>query len=427
VTRRTVEDVAGRNVDPRFGERMRELLAQRGVSYRALAARTFHAKSYLHDLATGRKAPTPEVARRIDDALDAGGQLAALAMPEIDRTPPRRDTDDVQRRTLLLGLAGVSVDYLVSRLPVSTVATEAATVEQWRETAWEYGFTYMTAPRAELLGDLTADLAAVMAAMDRANSLTARAGLADAAGRIAALAAMCCVDLGYWREARHTWRLARRLADESGSVGTRMWVRGREAVLGLYSGRPVPVVLNLAEQGLAIDPGARNAGRAGLEAAQAQALALLGRRADATAALRATENVLQALPPGSNDTIFDWTERNLRHAESFVYGLTGTAAEADEARDRALAMYAPDRAVSRAQVHLHRAVGAVRDGDVTGGVRHAADVLESLPLGERGHFVLAIADMVLAAVPADQRQRPDVAEYRDLVTSARRTSSDSNA
>jgi hypothetical protein len=399
---------------------MRELLAQRGVSYRALAARTFHAKSYLHDLASGRKAPTPEVARRIDDALDAGGQLAALAAPEIDRTPARRDTDHVRRRTLLLALAGVSVDCLVSDLPVPTIAAKPATVDQWRETAWEYGFTYMTAPRADLLGDLTADLAAAMAAMDRVRSRTARAGLADAAGRIAALAAMCCVDLGHWREARHTWRLARRLADESGSVETRMWVRGREAVLGLYSGRPVPVVLTLAEQGLAIDPAARNSGRAGLGAAQAQALAVLGRRADAVAALRATENVLQALPPGSNDTIFDWTERNLRHAESFVYGLTGTAGEADEARDRALAMYAPDRAVSRAQVHLHRAVGAVRDGDVVGGVRLAAGVLESLPPGERGHFVLAIADMVLSAAPAEQRQRPEVAEYRDLVASIRR-------
>jgi transcriptional regulator with XRE-family HTH domain len=423
--------VAGRRVDPQFAERMRELLAQRGVSYRALAARTYHAKSYLHDLATGRKPPTPEVARRIDDALDAGGQLAALVTPEIkpeiDRTPARRDTGDVQRRTLLLALAGVSVDLIVSDLPVSTIPAEAATVEQWREAAWEYGFTYMTAPRAELLGDLTADLVAAMAAMDRARNRTARTGLADAAGRIAALAAMCCVDLGYWREARHTWRLARRLADESGSVGTRLWVRGREAVLGLYSGRPVPVVLDLAEQGLAIDPTARHAGRAGLGAAQAQALALMGRRDAATTALRAVENVLEALPSGRDDTIFDWTERNLRHAESFVYGLTGTASEADDARDRALAMYAPDRTVSRAQVHLHRAVGAVRGGDVVAGVRFAAGVLESLPRPERGHFVLAIADMVLSAVPADERQRPDVTEFRDFVAAMRRAPRGSDA
>jgi len=66
-------------VDPRFGARMRDLLAESGISYRALAARTHHGKSYLHDLAAGRKAPPPEVAARIDDALAAGGQLVALA------------------------------------------------------------------------------------------------------------------------------------------------------------------------------------------------------------------------------------------------------------------------------------------------------------------------------------------------------------
>lgn len=75
-------------VDPRFGERMRALLRQRGLSFRALAARTYHGKSHLHDLAVGRKAPTPDVARRIDDALGAGGTLAALADPDAAAAPP---------------------------------------------------------------------------------------------------------------------------------------------------------------------------------------------------------------------------------------------------------------------------------------------------------------------------------------------------
>jgi tetratricopeptide (TPR) repeat protein len=64
--------------DPRFSERMRELLAERGISFRALAAKTFHGKSYLHELAAGRKAPTRETARRIDIALGAGGRLVEL-------------------------------------------------------------------------------------------------------------------------------------------------------------------------------------------------------------------------------------------------------------------------------------------------------------------------------------------------------------
>ncbi|MFF0318012.1 helix-turn-helix domain-containing protein [Micromonospora sp. NPDC005252] len=62
-----------------FAERLRALIKSRGVSYRALAGKTFYSKSYLHDLACGRKTPTLNTAQRLDSALEAGGMLAALA------------------------------------------------------------------------------------------------------------------------------------------------------------------------------------------------------------------------------------------------------------------------------------------------------------------------------------------------------------
>lgn len=68
-----------------FAARMRALRTERGLSLRKLAATAFYGKSYLHELETGAKEPTPEVARRIDDALDAGGALAALAGTGIRR------------------------------------------------------------------------------------------------------------------------------------------------------------------------------------------------------------------------------------------------------------------------------------------------------------------------------------------------------
>lgn len=69
--------MTGRPVDPRFAQRMRELLAERGMSYRRLGARIFQAKSHLHAIAHGVKAPMLEMAQRIDDALGAGGELVA--------------------------------------------------------------------------------------------------------------------------------------------------------------------------------------------------------------------------------------------------------------------------------------------------------------------------------------------------------------
>lgn len=65
--------------EPSFPDRMRHLREERGLSLRGLAKLTVHGKSYLHELETGRKTPTPQAAQRIDDALDAKGELVALA------------------------------------------------------------------------------------------------------------------------------------------------------------------------------------------------------------------------------------------------------------------------------------------------------------------------------------------------------------
>src|SRR5689334_1971506 len=66
-------------VDPRFAARLHELIEQRQASYRALAARVHYGKTHVHDLATGRKAPTADIAQRLDEALGAHGELVALA------------------------------------------------------------------------------------------------------------------------------------------------------------------------------------------------------------------------------------------------------------------------------------------------------------------------------------------------------------
>jgi acyl-CoA synthetase (AMP-forming)/AMP-acid ligase II len=72
--------MAERVVDPRFAARMRDLLHERGMSFRALGARTFYAKSHLHAIAAGRKQPTVEAAARIDEVIAAGGSFSARAL-----------------------------------------------------------------------------------------------------------------------------------------------------------------------------------------------------------------------------------------------------------------------------------------------------------------------------------------------------------
>ncbi|MGW5582211.1 helix-turn-helix domain-containing protein [Micromonospora chokoriensis] len=65
---------------------MRQRRDAQRVSLRHLAKLTYYGKSYLHELETGVKKPTAQVAQRIDDALNAAGELAALAArPTIGR------------------------------------------------------------------------------------------------------------------------------------------------------------------------------------------------------------------------------------------------------------------------------------------------------------------------------------------------------
>ncbi|MFG1885917.1 helix-turn-helix domain-containing protein [Micromonospora sp. NPDC049102] len=108
-----------------FADRLRTLIMNRGISYRALAKQTFYSKSYLHDLACGRKTPALSTAQRLDTALAADGTLLALAaVPYVEGKRAasggvqslRRDADQL-------------ADLLVTQAP--TTENAAALAHQW--------------------------------------------------------------------------------------------------------------------------------------------------------------------------------------------------------------------------------------------------------------------------------------------------------
>jgi transcriptional regulator with XRE-family HTH domain len=107
-----------------FAGRLRELIQERGISYRGLARRTFYSKSYLHDLATGRKTPTPEAARRIGDALGVGNHLAALTTDRPVSLPRPLNGGDWARR---------DADHLADLLTATTpdAGNAAHLAHQW--------------------------------------------------------------------------------------------------------------------------------------------------------------------------------------------------------------------------------------------------------------------------------------------------------
>ncbi|MFD3328254.1 helix-turn-helix domain-containing protein, partial [Streptomyces sp. NPDC058701] len=62
-----------------FPARLRSLRGERGLSLADLARRTHYSKGYLSKIETGAKPATPDVARRCDEVLGAGGELLRLA------------------------------------------------------------------------------------------------------------------------------------------------------------------------------------------------------------------------------------------------------------------------------------------------------------------------------------------------------------
>ena len=75
-----------------FPGALRDLMTDRGIGVLALARLVPCDRAYISRLARGRQPPSAQIARRLDDILDAGGDLAELAHPTAGRAAP----DDVR-------------------------------------------------------------------------------------------------------------------------------------------------------------------------------------------------------------------------------------------------------------------------------------------------------------------------------------------
>src|SRR5947207_9365159 len=115
--------------DSPFARRLGELRAERGVSLAKLGDLAHYSRGFISDLASGKKRPGPATAARLDEALGAGGQLAALAAAERE-TPravvaPRTEQLETLRRQ-------------VADTITSSGLTPAA-VDGWEQTVHDHG------------------------------------------------------------------------------------------------------------------------------------------------------------------------------------------------------------------------------------------------------------------------------------------------
>jgi hypothetical protein len=298
-----------------------------------------------------------------------------------------------------------------------------ATDSEWAAITWDYGCNYSAVPPSQLIDSLTTDLLSARLQLDDATSASGRAELQRTLAQLAVFTAQTIGNLGHPFPAYRWWRLARTMADASGDPELRVWVRGREIIRGLYDHRPLDDVLTLADEArnITTTPGM---GTGSVLMGRAQALALQGRSAEATAAVSEVYRALDRLPDhvtADTASMYGWPEYRLRHGESFVYTHAGDTRRAAEAQDRAVAIYPAHMFRERAQVQLHQALRLMLDGEPAEGVRHALETLAALPDAQRIEVVLHVARAVVQAVPESERHAEQPTRLRQLLSAPHNT------
>jgi transcriptional regulator with XRE-family HTH domain len=437
-----------------FGAALKRWREVRQLSVRGLAAKAHYGKSHISGLENGRL-PRPEVAKHLDDILQAGGELMALAEAERVQQLHTVETgvfnphyyanlatqlllgpegwNDMQRRTFVFGassIAGLSLTAPALALETARHGLTLALAEQradvavdeWQAVVIEYGYSYQTTPPAELLDLLVVDVLGIQYAIEHQEVSRASAAnlreLRRTGALLAALMAMTVANLGQMHKAARWWRTARRIAAESGDVETVTWVRGREVVRAIYEQRPLGLILRLITDAEAQAANVPARALPELVSGKAQALALAGQADDATAALHQLQDIYGGLPSeatADRGTVFAWAEDRLRFTESFVYSHLGDTKQATVAQEQALAAYPAAYRRGPAQIELQRALCLVRSDDITGGVQHAQTVMAGLSPAEYIRPIFDLSRRVLNAVPIAQQPHSAVIELRDCI------------
>jgi transcriptional regulator with XRE-family HTH domain len=104
-----------------FGEKMHRLMAERGVGLRGLARQVSYDPGYLSKVVNGRKGVSRDLARHLDEALGAGGELEAF---RVDPDPHGTFASDDDERLILAARRPERLDREIIRSLAEALAAE---------------------------------------------------------------------------------------------------------------------------------------------------------------------------------------------------------------------------------------------------------------------------------------------------------------
>jgi transcriptional regulator with XRE-family HTH domain len=269
-----------------FAGRLASLMAESGIGVRALARRVPCNHALISRYLSGERPPSPGMAARLDAALGAGGELAALAVAgQQAGTPADRSVAGPDDEIAAL--------ELTRRATASDVGT--ATVEQLEQAVDGLAVAYPGTSPVELLGRVRVHLGYVAGLLDGRTTLTEHRRLLVAGGWLSLLAATCLTDLHRMSAAAAHLRTAMQLARETEHAEIATWCVETRAWQVLTQG-DYQRAAELAQAAQRLAP--RGGGSALIQATaqEGRAWARLGAGPQTRDALARTEALVAPLP-----------------------------------------------------------------------------------------------------------------------------------
>jgi hypothetical protein len=303
-----------------FGGELARLMTARCVGVRELARMVPCNPGHISNLRSGKARPSPELARILDDRLDAGGALAALAPGAAPRRPQPAASagDGVAEEIAALDLARLA--------ELTEVGT--STVERLELAVDELATAYPGTPPAALNSRVRGYLAYSSRLLDGRMTLAEHRRLLVVAGWLSLLAATTLIDMHRDHAAAAYLRTAAQLARETGHTEIAAWCLETQAWQMLTEGDYQRAVdISQAAQQVAPKPGS-----AFIQATaqEGRAWARLGAGPETRGALGRVEALVSPLP------VPDRPEHHYRYdpAKSEAYLATTLAWIGDPAAER---------------------------------------------------------------------------------------------
>jgi transcriptional regulator with XRE-family HTH domain len=413
-------------VDAAFGMQLREHRKAAALSLRQLAVRVGYDHSYLSQVERGQRPGSADLARLCDRELGTGNQLASKYEQAQRRVVPAAQRAGSVHTTAQIGSIAAPTDTG----PDTGIAALQPIDAAWHGLVGAFGGVegadewdalladledWRSVPLARLLPELVAELQLLRAHASRQASTQA----AVRATQLSVLIAVTLTGLGQLRGAERWWRAARVTADSSGELWARSLVRAREVASGLVQRRPLPELLQMADD--AVDLSRRASSRPGCaaqaHATRAQVLAELGQAAEAHRALQELLSIADQLPLASTSTLGDWTAYEVHRAEGRVCARLGHGAAGCVLLGRALELCPAEWVGERAGVEMGLAECLVVDGEIAAGVALALRVLVELPDQWHSYYLYDAGERVLSVV---REKEPGLPAARDLQELLRR-------